>query len=204
MIVHVHGRWPCLHGAVIRIGATAPQAKTEDTGGRAAEGVGRPAVEVTTYLLVSCVSLAVTGNVRDALRMIENPSRDALINPWFYDVPWPQHSVGWPRHGPLNPGDDLAASASGWALAKAATYVAFSCLLSETETASELCKNCYSYPKRLPKKLGKTNWVRGVTVQIWVAQNHRALLYQATGLCPRRCSTRPTLNGPQSPQIWAG
>ena len=169
MIVHVHGRWPCLHGAVIRIGATAPQAKTEDTGGRAAEGVGRPAVEVTTYLLVSCVSLAVTGNVRDALRMIENPSRDALINPWFYDVPWPQHSVGWPRHGPLNPGDDLAASASGWALAKAATYVAFSCLLCRKQKLL----------LTLPKKLGKTNWVRGVTVQIWVAQNNRAILYQA-------------------------
>jgi len=37
-----------------------------------------------------------------------------------------------------------------------------------------------------------------------VARNYRALLYQATGLCLRRYSTRPTLNGPQGPQIWAG
>ena len=66
---------------------------------------------------------------------------------------------------------------------------------------SDACLTVLS-PKDYHRKNDRV--VRGVTVQTWVARNYRALLYQATGLCPHRYSTRPTLNGPQGPQIWAG
>jgi len=59
------------------------------------------------------------------------------------------------------------------------------------------------FPATWPSEL-RVNRKTTVTGPNLGGPNYRALLYQATGLCPRRYRTRPTLNGLQSSQIWAG